>query len=90
MLPLHQRPMWQGRLDLNQRRASQSRMCYHYTTPLYIWFNIILLLAEGTGLEPVHPFLDEWISNPLQYQLCLTLQMVYPPGLEPGALRLKV
>lgn len=50
VLPLHQRPMWQGRLDLNQRCASQSRMCYHYTTPLYIWFNIILL-EQHTRIE---------------------------------------
>ena len=69
---------------------SKSHVLPLHHTPIYIWFNIILLLAEGTGLEPVHPFLDEWISNPLQYQLCLTLQMVYPPGLESGALRLKV
>lgn len=52
VLPLHQRPMWRECLGSNQRYASQSRMCYHYTTLLYIWFNIILLLAESTGLEP--------------------------------------
>ena len=32
-------------------------------------------LAEGTGLEPVPRINEEWISNPPQYQLCLTLHI---------------
>ena len=41
------------------------------------------LVAEETGLEPAHRLLDERISNPWQYLLCLLLRVAEQVGFEP-------
>lgn len=39
-------------------------------------FAINGIVAEGIGLEPMPRKDEERVSNPLQYQLCLTLRII--------------